>query len=351
MSLPDQSPFVYGLLGYDSPEEKAQKINAASADRYNAMLRDLFHESRGSTGHALYSEALGGAEREFGNTAVGQARALRDYYGTPQDILARGAGVAARYQPLLEAGTKSIYGIYSGDEEAKRMAAAAPTFAARRGLAETTATGAMKGISDRLNAIRAQNAASGFVGAGSGSERLGFQAQIEGNQQAGGARGAAELANASEAQAIRNQILDQQLRGSELAGSLAGADLRFQTLPAEVVAAISQAQLGPLAPFRLGPGGTPQQTMAPWATPEPGLGQILDSLGGSGSQIGRYFLQRDLANRYGRGGGGGANAWGNPDYSGGYSNSYRSGGGTPDYYGPPAPTYEDTGYGGYTGEY
>ncbi len=304
MSLPDQSPLVYGLLGFESPEQKAAKINAASAASYNQMLRDLYHESRGSTGHALLPEYLGGAEKEFGQGAVDTARALRDYYGTPQDVAARGAATAARYQPLLAAGTKSIYGIYSGDEEAKRLAAAQPVFGARTAAAETVASGTMQGIANRLNALRAQNAARGFVGAGAGSERLGLQASIEGAQQAGGARAAAAIANAADVQAIRNQILDLQLRSPELAGALASQDVRFQQLPAETVAAIQGAQMGVLSPFRIGTGAPPGQVMAPWATPEPGLAQILDSLGGSGSSIARYFLQRDLANRYGGRGGG-----------------------------------------------
>jgi hypothetical protein len=329
MSAAGMENFAYLVGAMSDPQKDAIEAQARQAAEYNKMMRDLFHESRGSTGHAFYSESLGGAEREFGNEAVAQAKALRDFYGTPQDVLNLGTGVAGRYKPLLEAGTKSIYGIYSGDEERKRLAAAEPTFAARRNLAETTRYGALKGISDRLNAIKSMNLAKGYIGAGSGSERLGFQAEMEGNQQAAGARGAAELANAADAQTIRNQILDQQLRGSELAGALAGTDLRFQTLPADVVAAISAAQLGPLAPFRLGPGGTPQQTMAPWAQPvlSP-LGGILGGVGANAESLGRYFANRDLANRYGGAGARQPGGYAGPGY--GYYD-YSGAGGTTDY--------------------
>jgi hypothetical protein len=293
-----------GAILSSKAQNRATQAQAQQAREYNQLLADQFAQSRGSTGHAILPEYLGGTEKEFATDSADVSRALKDYYGNPADVVARGAAVAGRYKPLLDEGTKAAYGIFSGDLERRRLANAEPTFQARTALADTTATGIYKGIRDRLNAISASNAGKGFVGSGSAAENLAFRTSIEGNQAAGAARATAELQNAQERQSIRDEILKLELQSPELAGALAAQAIRFETLPADVAGAISRGELSPLDYFRIGVGQPGRPEMAPWIQPNASIGQILANAGAeAGNTAGRYFLNRNLANQYGNNGG------------------------------------------------
>ncbi len=77
-----------------------------------------------------------------------------------------------------------------------------------------------------------------------------------------------------------------------------------------MAAAIQRGEMSPLDWFKIGVGQPPQQTMAPWIQPNASLGQILAGAGAqAGNTAARYFLNRDLANRYGQQ---------NPNYYQGY---------------------------------
>jgi hypothetical protein len=280
-------------------QKRATEAQARQAEEYNALQRDLFHQTRGSEGSAFLPEYLKGVEGSAGTRAGDISSSLRDFYGTPDDIVRRGEAVAGTYKPLLDAGTKSIYGIFSGDLERRRLAAAEPVFKARSDLADTNRYGMVKGILDRLNAIRTANAAKGYVGTGSAAENLGFRASIEGNQGAAAATAGANLMNETDKRAIRDEILNLELRSPELAGSLAAQAIRFETLPAEVAGAIARGELSPLDWFKIGVAQPPGQAMAPWIQPNASLGQILAGAGAdAGNTAGRYFMNRDLAQRY-----------------------------------------------------
>ena len=290
-----------GAVMSAAQQKKATDAQARQAEEYNKLQRELFHETRGSEGSAILPEYLKRLEASRSARAGDISSALGEFYGSPTDVVNRGAGVAATYKPLLDLGTKSIYGIFSGDQERRRLAAAEPVFAARTALADTTRSGMVKGILDRLNAIRTANAAKGFVGTGSAAENLGFRASIEGNQGAAAATAGANLQNETDRRAIRDEILNLELRSPELAGALAAQAIRFETLPAEVAGAIQRGEMSPLDWFKIGVGQAPEQTRAPWIQPNASLGQILAGAGAqAGNTAARYFLNRDLANRYGQ---------------------------------------------------
>ncbi len=289
----------YGAVASAHEQQRATEANARAAAEANAAQERMFHLSRGSEGSAFLPEYLKQGESEAASRAMATASALRNYYGTPEQIAARGAAAADRARPLLDQGANAISGIFSGDLERKRLEAAAPTFAARSALADTTRAGVMKGILDRLNAIRTANAAKGYVGTGSTSENLALRASIEGNQQAGAATAAANLQNESERQAIRDQILDLQLRSPELAGALASQYASLELLPGQVTGAISRAETAPFDYFRIGVGNPPPQVLAPWETPRESPWASVAAAGqGNLSALGRYYANRELAKQY-----------------------------------------------------
>src|ERR1051325_8658640 len=232
----------YGAYAQGEAAKDATRQRAEQAAAYDAAQERLFHLTRGSEGSAFLPEYLKGAESAAGSRATDTAAALRDYYGTPAEIAQRGADVAARYRPLLDQGSKAISGIFSGELERQRLASAAPTFAARTALADTTRAGMLKGILDRLNAIRTANAAKGYVGRASAPETLARRASIEGTKQAGAAMAAANLQNEQERQAIRDEILGLQLRSPELAGALAAQSANLELLPGQVAGQISRSE-------------------------------------------------------------------------------------------------------------
>ncbi len=295
MAILDPSAWTSAIYG--SPEELAAKERSKQAAAYNAQQLAQFHISRGSEGSAILPEYLRAGEQQAGMRAMASSRAIQDYYGSPADIAARGGAIAAKAQPLLDQGAASQYGIFSGDEERKRLAAAQPTFAARTALAGTTRAGAIQGINERLAALKA-----GSPGRwGSGTERLALQAQISGNQAGAGAESAAALQNAMEAQAIRNRIYDQQLQSPEAAGQLAAQYANLGLLPAQYAGTVSRAEQSPYDYFRVGVGQPPAPVMAPWAQPR---GNALLAAAGQDTQsLGRFYAQRGLANQYNRQGG------------------------------------------------
>ena len=288
--------YAQGEAAKDATAQRARQ--AAEA---NAAQERLFHLTRGSEGSAILPEYQRAGERAAGARAAATSGALRDYYGTPEQVVARGAAAAAKARPLLDQGAASVYGIFSGDEERKRLAAAEPAFAARRALAGTTRAGALQGINERLAALRAASAGRGFVGAGSGSERLGFQAQIAGNQAGAGAESAAALQNEMETQAIRNRILDLQMQSPELAGALAAQYGNLELLPGQVAGSINRSETDPYNFFRIGVGAPPPQVMAPWATENISPWASVAAAGqGNLSALGRYYANRNLARQYAR---------------------------------------------------
>jgi len=220
---------ITGAVLSAKAQNRATQAQAQQAREYNQLLADQFAQSRGSTGHAILPEYFGGTEKEFATDSADISRALKDYYGNPADVVARGAAVAGRYKPLLDEGTKAAYGIFSGDLERRRLENAEPTFKARTALADTTATGIYKGIRDRLNAISASNASKGFVGSGSAAENLAFRTSIEGNQAAGAARATAELQNAQERQSIRGESNGALMRSSLKRSYLIAGSTIFDT--------------------------------------------------------------------------------------------------------------------------
>jgi hypothetical protein len=324
-------PSAWTSAIYGSPQELAAKEQSKQAAAYNAQQLAQFHIARGSEGSAILPEYLKAGEQQAGARAMASSRAIQDYYGTPAQIAARGGAISAKAMPLLDQGAASMYGIFSGDEERKRLAAAQPAFAARTALAGTTRAGALQGINERLAAIKAANASRGFAGAGSGSERLAFQAQIAGNQAGAGAEAAAALQNQMETEAIRNRLLDLQMQSPELAGQLAAQYANLGLLPAQYSGAVSRAEQAPYDYFRVGVGQPPAPVMAPWAQPNPNA--LLGAMGQDAQSAGRYFAQRDLANRYNQQNyNTGYRPYGTDPESGTYP-GYGGPGGTPEGYG------------------
>lgn len=288
-----------GAVLSSQQQDKATRAQARQAEEYNALLRQLFSESRGSTGHAILPEYFGETERRAGDYAADIYDATRGIYGTPTDVARRAVAIRDRYQPLLDEGGKAIEGIYSGDLERKRLEAAKPVFAARRAGARSAAQAITESVLSRLAAIRAANSGRGFTGAGSAETNAALRTEIAGRQAAAEQLTAADIAEAIARQEIKNQILDLQLRGPELSGALSRAAAAQETLPAEIVGGVTRSQLLPFDYFKLGVGTPQRPEMAPWTQPNASVWQILaNSTAKAGDTVGRYFLNRDLASRY-----------------------------------------------------
>lgn len=337
MSFLDPTPWVNLVAG--SPQEKAARQQAQQASDYNALLERTFHEARGSTGHAILPEYFGQTEQQAGDYAGALSAAARAAFGSPTDVANLGKSIAAKYQPILDAGGASISGIYNGAEEAKRLAAAKPVFDARVAGAKGQKQGIMQALSDRLQAISAGNAAKGYVGAGSTAGNAALRTSIGANQAASAALSGANLANVSDVAGIKNRILDLQLQSPQLASALANEAVKLGLLPAEFVGGVSAATTSPFNFFKIGTGQPSRPELAPWAQPQ---ARFVDMLaGGAGQDINtaaRYLLNRNLADQYG---GGGGSTYMPYDFPGtGNSPDWNPG----QSYTPPVPGYSD--YGG-----
>lgn len=291
---------ILGAFGANEGQNKAMRAQQQQADAYNALISKMFSESRGSTGHAILPEYFGDTERQAADYAGSLSAAARGAFGSPTDVATIGKSIAARYQPILDAGGASISGIYTGAEQDKRLAAAQPVFEARVAGAKGQKQGIMQALSDRLQAITAGNAAKGYVGAGSTAGNAALRTSIGANQAAAAAMSGANLANVSDVAGIKNRILDLQLQSPQLASALANEAVKLNLLPAEFVGGVSAATTSPFNFFKIGAGTPPRPEMAPWAQPQANFASIFGNAGGAAeSMAARYFLNRDLANRYG----------------------------------------------------
>lgn len=295
---------VSGSLGavFSAQEQRrATRTNADIARRAQELQEKLFHESRGSTGHAILPEYFGDEERRLGEYAGDISRASREVWGTPMEAAARGKRLADRYRPLLEEGTKAIEGIYSGDLERERLANLAPLAETRLSAAKSRRQSISQALADHRARLAAINAEKGYSGTGSASEQLALRTSLGAGQEAADVETAARLQTAEDERAIKDYITELQLKSPEVATALMREAMALDMTPAEYLRLAASSAYVPYDFFRVPVGQQPPIIPPPYQQPNVGVGQILSA---AGQQAGQAALNWYL-NSLGSGGGGG----------------------------------------------
>lgn len=285
---------AYAAKSSASSAKEANKTNLGRAAQQRALEERLFHEGRGSAGHAILPEYLGDFESQLGKDAIAGYKANLNFQGTPEEQLARYEEDAARFRPAFEQGNEVVDSIYSGAMERQQLEDAAPVMAARTGLAKTQRQGILDDITMRLGALEAKNFRKGYVGGSSAETGAALRATIPLRQQAAGVGALATLQNAQETQGIRDANRALRLNSLGLPAARARAATQFRQIPVAAAGEAAALSTAPFNFFRL-PVGQQQASRLPEAVPVLSTGSIVGAgIGSAATSLGNYYANQAL---------------------------------------------------------
>jgi hypothetical protein len=278
----------------------ANRQNQDIANATNALNYQMFLQSRGSQGSALLPLYFGSqsAEQNLANQAYATYLAEQQGLGTPADQLARYQSIVQGAQPAMSAGDTLVNQLFSGQLADQQVQNIAPVLAARGNVAASQKTGILEGLMQRLNALSADRARSGYVGGGSAFQKnLLTQATIPALQQAATVGAQADLANATDVANIKNQNINTRLGNLSLPLTQAANKIQLTTLPTTAAGSTFVQSLQPFDWFKLQPSAF-QAQRPPLVTPVPNTGQVAGQAAGQfSSTLGNYFANRALINQ------------------------------------------------------
>lgn len=288
---------AYAAKSASDSQKDASRTNQRIARNTNATNLALFHEGRGSLGHAILPEYFGDFEKQFGEDVVRGYKANLAFQGTPEEQLAKYRAITERYQPTFDQGSDVVDSIYSGAMDRQRLAEAQPVMEARSTLARTHKQGILDDIQARLGALDAANAAKGYVGTGSAAQGAALRQTLPFYQRAAGVGAQATLENELQAQAIKESGRDLRLRSLDLPVARAQQAFGLQQMPSEFLNESAVSRLAPFKFFKLDPG-TFQTATPPPVKAVPSTGQIVaQGLGSLASTAGNVYANNQLANQ------------------------------------------------------
>lgn len=288
---------AYAAKSASDSSRDAQRTNVSQARQQRELEERLFHEGRGSAGHAILPEYLGDFEKQLGEDTVRGYKANLAFQGTPEEQLAKYRAITERYQPAFEQGSDVVDSIYSGAMQRARLAEAQPVMDARSALARTHRQGILDDIQARLGALDAANAAKGYVGSGSAAQGAALRQTLPFYQRAAGVGAQAALENAQQAQGIYDTQRDLQLRSLDLPGARAQQAFGLQQMPSEFLNQSAISRFAPFKFFQLEPDSL-RVSPPPPVKAIPSTGQIIaSSLGQVAGAAGNVYENSQLANQ------------------------------------------------------
>lgn len=269
-------------------QRKATNANRQNVKDTNALNYQMFRESRGEGGSSILPlYAPDGTEEKMFGGAVQVYDAIT---GQPVSMtLDQYNKIAASMRPSVQSGDALINAIYSGELEQQRMTALDPVLAARTRQAEANAAAVDLALAQEQNRIAAADAVKGYTGGGSFVGNRMLAATIAARQQAAQQRAAAELANAQEQQALKENMTNLKLQSINLPMERANALMDFSMAPYKGLVQRQAIAMQPFQFFKLNPGNPPQ-AQAFQQQADPSTGAIIAS--GVGQAAGAYMNYR-----------------------------------------------------------
>ena len=261
----------------------AANANAKNTADTNAMNKQMFDESRGSTGHAFLPTYTGNAEQQTFN----------DLYGIYQSGLnqeqreAQAKQVIDAMAPSVQGGNQFLNDVYSGQNLATTRGYYQPLWDSRTQTAQAQADAIQQAYARARQQQLATNMRQGYYGGSSWQGREAQRNTLEALQQAALAKGAARTQNATEAAQLgvtdlanRQQLLNEPLTRAQ---SL----INYQNLARDAAYSGYDQLASRLGLFNIGTGQFKNEKL-PTVEPEISSGQIY---GSALSQLGQSYLK------------------------------------------------------------
>lgn len=274
--------------GAKQSANKANEANAKNVADTNALNKQMFDESRGSTGHAFLPTYTGDAEKNTFN----------DLYGiyqsglTPEERQAQAQGVINEMAPSVQGGNDYLNGVYSGKNLQQSQAYYQPLWDARTQAAQAQ----VDAIQQAYAKTRSQNLATamrqGYYGGSSVQSNEQQKAMLDAIQSGAMARSNAQMQNAGEGAQLgindlarRQQLLSEPIsRGQQL--------VQYQNLPSNAAYGGYDNLANRLGLFNIGKGQFTYQNQ-PIVQPNINSGQVAGAAIGT---IGQLGMQYGMAN-------------------------------------------------------
>lgn len=279
------------MLSANSAKKSQRKANEANAQNVadtNAINKQMFDESRGSTGHAFLPTYTGDAEKQTFNDLY----SIYQSGLTPAQREAQAQQTINAMAPAVQGGNQYLTDVYSGQNLATTRGYYQPLWDARTQTAQAQADAIQQAYARARQQNLAENMRQGYYGGSSWQSREAQKNTLEALQQAALAKGSAQTQNAAEGAQIgvtdlatRQQLLNEPL-------SRAQSLINYQNLAGNAAYTGYDQLANRLGMFNIGTGKYTYQN-APVVSPEIGSGQIygsaLSSLGGT---LGNYYMNQ-----------------------------------------------------------
>lgn len=276
-----------GVLG-SKAQNRATEANMEAAREQRALEERLFHETRGSTGHALLGEYFGGQERQLADDASNFYNQIRAISGSPAEQLRQYQAAIGQYQPMIDASRGTLGDVYNGNLTNARLGYLQPVQESRTNLARTAREGVMQGFNERIAALNAKSAQDG-TGTGSFRQKNLLSATIGARQQAAGVMAGANLQNAMDTRDVQDQGANLRLQYMQMPYQQAQQALNLEMMPLAQVQQNYSRSLQPFEFFRMGPGNL-SPTPLPMQGADTTWPTILNGIGNANSGLAQLYF-------------------------------------------------------------
>ena len=216
-------------------------------------------------------------------------------YQDPEEQKALYERAKQMYMPFME---RQLGDIISGQTTEDRLGYLEPVAEARLAGADVSNEAMRQAMAERTAQLQLQQRAAGLGGSGSAAQRSLLQADFAAKQASAAERANAVLANATDANTIREAELERRISTAAQAPGLVESAIRTEQMPAQAMAQNYSSRMNMFQPYHVQRGQTPPELRAPVYTPRvKSSTAIVGSVGSSLSSIGSMGM--------GGGGGGG----------------------------------------------
>lgn len=295
-----------GATAYSASSAASSARSATRQARSDALAQrelelQLSREIRGSTGYATLPRYAQRDGAPLEPQLFQDALRVYDATGTltPQQRMAQYQSDLEAFGPMQSQALAQAGGIFTGETERAELAAQAPVFAARTGLARARGAGVLEKAAEDANAALAiQSGRRGFTGTSSFEQRPILDIRRRGLQEQATELGQANLLNAQQESQTRLGAINRQLQNVNLPFQLARQQAEFRQLPEQQLIEAQNRRMGVFQPFNIGPAAFFRPSSLPVPQPNVSTGQIVgQALGTLGTTATNYFLTQDLINR------------------------------------------------------
>lgn len=182
--------------------------------------------------------------------AKGIYDAIGRVQGSDSEQAAAYMAIMGEAQPGLDSVNRLAENIYSGGLTTQRLDEYAPVQRAATTLAQTQKGGILESLTERLNALQANQTRQGYTGGGSAQSTAALRTSIPFRQQAAGVEAATALQNKQGVAAIQERGRQEQLANMGLPLQLATQAAGVRNLPAQALANAWNTRLGSLDFFK-----------------------------------------------------------------------------------------------------